>query len=100
MRIRVLLYIMVHLLRCPKTCLVFDPPGASLADARKLAFGGRMPINVVKSVTFYMLQTLDFLHVEANLVHGGMFLEPDTYGSHIQAPGRTNYWLYLHSKQT
>ena len=54
-------------------CLVFSPLGVSLADARKLVFGGRMPVDVVKSVAFYMLQALDFLHRKANFVHGGMF---------------------------
>lgn len=53
------------------SCLIFDPLGVSLADARELVFGGRMPINLVKSVAFYMLQALDFLHRQANLVHGG-----------------------------
>ncbi|KAH6847722.1 kinase-like domain-containing protein [Chaetomium sp. MPI-CAGE-AT-0009] len=51
-------------------CLVFDPLGASLADVRKLVFEGRMPIDLVKSVAFYVLQALDFLHRRANLVHG------------------------------
>ena len=51
--------------------LVFDPLGVSLADARKLVFGGRMLIALVKSVTFYILQALDFLHGQANLVYGG-----------------------------
>ncbi|KXX80341.1 Serine/threonine-protein kinase SRPK [Madurella mycetomatis] len=51
-------------------CLAFDPLGVSLADARELVYGGRMPLNLVKSVAFYMLQALDFLHRQANLVHG------------------------------
>ncbi|KAK3293055.1 kinase-like domain-containing protein [Chaetomium fimeti] len=50
-------------------CLVFDALGASLADVRKLAFGGRMPIDVVKCVAFYILQALDFVHRQAKLVH-------------------------------
>ena len=75
--------------KSPRTnlCLVFDPLGVSLADARNLVFGGRMPIDVVKSVTFYMLQALDFLHREANLVHGGMlffrFLAPQAWLRHV-----------------
>jgi hypothetical protein len=70
-------------------CLVFDPLGGSLADARKLVFGGRMPISLVKSVTFYILQALDFLHREANLVHGGKLVHcPDTpfMRQHITTP--------------
>jgi serine/threonine protein kinase len=65
----------------PKTsrtnlCLVFEPLSMSVADVRKLVYNGRMPINMVKSVTFYVLQALDFLHRKAKLVHGGMFASP------------------------
>ncbi|AEO67582.1 uncharacterized protein THITE_160781 [Thermothielavioides terrestris NRRL 8126] len=51
-------------------CLVFEPLGMSLADARKRMFGGRMPVDIVKGVIFCLLQALDFLHREANMVHG------------------------------
>ncbi|KAK4155789.1 Serine/threonine-protein kinase [Chaetomidium leptoderma] len=51
-------------------CLVFDPLGASLAFCRKRVFGGRMSISMVKCVAFQILQALDFLHREANLLHG------------------------------
>jgi serine/threonine-protein kinase SRPK3 len=67
-------------------CLVFNPLGVSLADVRKLLFDGRMPINLVKSVTFYMLQALDFLHREANLVHGGMILHISTWSDPLLTP--------------
>ena len=54
-------------------CLVFEPLSVSLADMRKVVYGGRMDINMVRCVAFYMLQALDFLHRKANLVHGGTF---------------------------
>lgn len=44
-----------------------------LGDVRKLVLDGQMPIDLVKSIAFYMLQALDFLHCQANLVHGGRF---------------------------
>lgn len=54
-------------------CLVFNPLGWTVADIRKLVYGGRMDMNMVRCIAFYMLQALDFLHREANLVHGGTF---------------------------
>jgi serine/threonine protein kinase len=57
-------------------CLVFEPLSISVADVRKLVYNGRMPINMVRSVAFYVLQALDFLHRKANLVHGGMLASP------------------------
>ena len=53
-------------------CLVFKPLGMSLADTRKILCDGRIPLDLVKGIVFYLLQSLDFLHRKANLVHGGM----------------------------
>ncbi len=55
-------------------CLVFKPLGMSLAETRKILFGGRLPLDVVKGIVFYLLRALDFLHRKAKLVHGGTFL--------------------------
>ncbi|KAK4119482.1 hypothetical protein N657DRAFT_684426 [Parathielavia appendiculata] len=51
----------------PKTsrtnlCLVFEPPSVSVGEVRTLVYNGRMPIDMVKSVAFYVLQAFDFLH--------------------------------------
>jgi serine/threonine protein kinase len=54
-------------------CLVFDPLSVSLADTRKVVYGGRMDLNMARCVAFYILQALDFLHRKANLVHAGTF---------------------------
>jgi hypothetical protein len=62
----------------PKTsrknlCLVFDPLGMSLADTRRLLFGGKLDLDLVRGIVFYLLRALDFLHRKANLVHAGRF---------------------------
>lgn len=54
-------------------CLVYKPLAMSLAEMRKTGFGGRLPIDVVKGIVFYLLRALDFLHRKANLVHAGEF---------------------------
>ncbi|OAA66452.1 Protein kinase-like domain protein [Niveomyces insectorum RCEF 264] len=53
-------------------CLVYKPLAMSLGDMRKANFGGRLPIDVVKGVVFYVLRGLDFLHSTANLVHADL----------------------------
>lgn len=51
-------------------CLVFNTLGMSLSElANNNVFGGGVPIEVVKGVTFHLLAALDFLHSQANVVH-------------------------------
>lgn len=50
---------------------MFEPLGMSLAETRKVVFGGQMPIRIVKGMVFYMLQASDILHRMAGMVHGG-----------------------------
>lgn len=56
------------------TCLglVFDPPLAgSLRDVRLAYPNGRLPLEEVKRVAYYLLHALDFLHTRAQLAHLG-----------------------------
>lgn len=50
-------------------CLVYEPMGMSLADVRKVACDGHVPLELLKPMLPYLLAALDFMHTKANMVH-------------------------------
>jgi hypothetical protein len=52
-------------------CLVYEPMGMSLADVRKVACDGHVPLELLKPMLPYLLAALDFMHTKANMVHTG-----------------------------
>lgn len=45
--------------------------GMSLADLRKVACDGQVPLELLKPILPFLLAALDFLHNKANIVHTG-----------------------------
>lgn len=52
-------------------CLVCEPMGMSLADLRRVACDGQVPLELLKPMVPFLLAALDFLHTKANMVHTG-----------------------------
>lgn len=52
-------------------CLVYEPMGMSLADLRRVACDGQLPLELLKPMLPFLLAALDFLHTKANMVHAG-----------------------------
>lgn len=52
-------------------CLVYEPMGMSLADLRRVACDGQVPLELLKAMLPFLLAALDFLHTKANMVHAG-----------------------------
>lgn len=52
-------------------CLVYEPMGMSLADVRRVACDGQVPLELLKPMLPFLLAALDFLHTKANMVHTG-----------------------------
>lgn len=52
-------------------CLVYEPMGMSLADFRKVACDGQVPLKLLKPMVPFILAALDFMHTKANMVHSG-----------------------------
>ncbi|KAK8174977.1 kinase-like domain-containing protein [Phyllosticta citrichinensis] len=87
-------------------CLVFEPLGMSLIDLCQIS-GGRIEADVLKPIVRSILETLDFLHTEAGVVHtdvqGGNILfktQDDTVFENFEKnqcanpPGRTKRRCY------
>ncbi|POS74249.1 hypothetical protein DHEL01_v207365 [Diaporthe helianthi] len=51
------------------TCIVYEPMGMSLADVRKIACDGHVPLEFLKPMLPYLLAALDFMHTKVNMVH-------------------------------
>lgn len=54
-------------------CLVYEPMGMSLADLRRVACDGQVPLELLRPMLPFLLAALDFLHTKANMVHAGGF---------------------------
>lgn len=52
-------------------CLVYEPMGMSLADVRRVACDGQVPLELLKPMLPFLLAALDFLHTKAKMVHTG-----------------------------
>lgn len=52
-------------------CLVYEPMGMTLADLRKVACEGQVPLELLKPMLPFILAALDFMHTKANMVHTG-----------------------------
>ncbi|KAG8156846.1 hypothetical protein KVR01_013259 [Diaporthe batatas] len=50
-------------------CLVYEPMGMSLADLRRVACDGNVPLELLKPMLPYLLAAVDFMHTKANMVH-------------------------------
>ncbi|KAK2613298.1 hypothetical protein N8I77_000219 [Diaporthe amygdali] len=50
-------------------CLVYEPMGMTLADLRKIACEGQIPLELLKPMLPFILAALDFMHTKANMVH-------------------------------
>jgi serine/threonine-protein kinase SRPK3 len=54
-------------------CLVHEPLGTSLSRFRSIFPSGRLPEDILKALLIHVLQSLDFLHSEAGVIHAGAF---------------------------
>lgn len=55
----------------PHLCLAHEPLSFSVEDVRCLLPGCQLQVQFAKSVLQHVLRALDFLHKEADIVHGG-----------------------------
>jgi serine/threonine-protein kinase SRPK3 len=54
-------------------CLVHSPLGMTLKEGREMVEEGKMDVEMIQPIIYYLLFAVRFLHTEANLVHAGMF---------------------------
>ena len=58
-------------------CLILHPLDLTLSDLGRL-YDGKVPEEIMKAISNYLLLALDFLHTEARVVHTGMVhITPD-----------------------
>ena len=53
-------------------CLVHEPLGMSIETLRQLIPGKKLPEDLLKAFLRHLLQTLDFLHTDAEMIHTGI----------------------------
>ena len=53
-------------------CLVHEPLGMSMETLKQLNPGRKLPKNLLKIFLIHLLQALDFLHMDAEMIHAGI----------------------------
>lgn len=52
--------------------LIYEPTQMSLSDLRSTCFPNGFPELTIKKCLVHMLGAVEFLHMKANIIHGGM----------------------------
>ena len=53
-------------------CLVHEPLGMSMETLKQLSPGYKLPENLLRVFLVHLLQSLDFLHTDAKMIHAGI----------------------------